>query len=198
MFKQFFFAASFISVGLFMTGCTTGDTNPNTKRPSTLHPAPPTARDFELDFLHRMSDQLQTEIVMAQLAEQHAEHHELRDVATTTVNDTSTELRQVKHWSFRWYGWVLWPRMTDEAKPIVMQIKNEPSDQFDREFLQAMIKRYSGSIEMARPMITQAPHPDARTFAETIVNDRTAKINKMTAMLREWYSVTPAPTLPGA
>jgi uncharacterized protein (DUF305 family) len=70
-----------------------------------------------------------------------------------------------------------------------------PSGQFDQMFLQNMIRHHSGAIEMSKPVVERAVHPELRRFAQGVISRQSDEIMQFSTWLRDWYN-TSAPTTP--
>jgi uncharacterized protein (DUF305 family) len=62
-------------------------------------------------------------------------------------------------------------------------------DAFDRAWLQAMAVHHAMAVLMARPVETNAVHPELRDLARAIIADQSREIAQMRAWLRDWYGV---------
>lgn len=64
--------------------------------------------------------------------------------------------------------------------------------QLERRFLQGMIPHHRGAIMMAELAVQKGTRPELRRFAQQIIDDQRAEIDKLTHFLRDWYG-TEAP-----
>lgn len=201
MLKQTTSTAALIALSIGLAGCNTDDTTPHmTERAhmhgprAHMHEVPPTAGDYEKDFLHRMSDHHQSAVAMSQLAVEKAMHPELKKMASMAIDSQTGEIAQMKGWSEEWYSHTITPHVTDDAKPMLSTLSALPPEQFDREFLSQMVKHHQMGIDMARPMVEQAPHEQTRALARKIIREQTDEIAQMKQRLSQWYGVTQAET----
>jgi uncharacterized protein (DUF305 family) len=56
---------------------------------------------------------------------------------------------------------------------------------FDRMFLQMMIPHHQAAIAMAQQALTQAEHPEIKTFAQDIITLQNAEIGEMQGYLAQ-------------
>lgn len=61
----------------------------------------------------------------------------------------------------------------------------------ERTFLQGMIPHHRGAVVMAELAVQKATRPELRRFAQHIVDDQRAEVDKMTHFLRDWYGLEP-------
>lgn len=55
--------------------------------------------------------------------------------------------------------------------------------QFDRMWLQMMIKHHQGAVSMSRTELSQASNPDNKKLAQSIIDAQTVEITQMTSMM---------------
>lgn len=56
-------------------------------------------------------------------------------------------------------------------------------DEFDVQWLKAMIKHHEGAIDMARDVLKSGKNKEIRTLAESVVNSQQAEIDEMRAIV---------------
>lgn len=73
------------------------------------------------------------------------------------------------------------PGMASETD--MTQMMNMHGPDFDRMFLQMMIRHHQGAVEMARTEQTHGINPDAKALAHTIDTSQTTEISQMQQLL---------------
>lgn len=63
------------------------------------------------------------------------------------------------------------------------KLSNASGLDFDRLFLEGMIKHHEGAIEMARPLL-KSPNAEVRLFAESLTESQNAQITEMVELSR--------------
>lgn len=72
----------------------------------------------------------------------------------------------------------------DRLKPLSGQ-------EFEIEFMNAMIRHHQAALDMAKLVPDRASHAEIKTTAQQIITDQTREINEMTGWLQQWYNATP-------
>src|SRR5206468_9869795 len=87
------------------------------------------------------------------------------------------------------------PRMGDNGH---MDVKNMPgmnvdldklaaSNQFDRDFIQAMIPHHQSAIDMSRAAMPNLKRQEVHDLAADIIIAQQVEIDRMRGWLKEWY-----------
>lgn len=79
--------AVFLAAVLLVSGCAPGGT-----------------ADFDRAFIDMMVPHHQGAVAMAELAQQRAEHPEIKQMAETIITDQEREIMQMKGWRKAWFG----------------------------------------------------------------------------------------------
>jgi uncharacterized protein (DUF305 family) len=146
---------------------------------------------------------------MAKLAQERAEHEELRTLAGEMIAAQAAEITQMRDWREGWFGSAETPPM--EAMPLLPGMEMEDTDMdmdmgdvatmdmttdieelrdadpFDVAFLDAMIPHHESAIEAGQIALEQSANPEIRSLAEEIISSQQAEIDQMTAWRSEWY-----------
>jgi len=81
------------------------------------------------------------------------------------------------------------PAMAQQSAPD--PAPNPMVAQLERSFLQGMIPHHRGAVMMAELAVQKGARPELRRFAQQIIDDQRAEVDKMTHFLRDWYGVEP-------
>jgi uncharacterized protein (DUF305 family) len=165
------------------------------------------ASDFDQAFIDMMVPHHQSASEMAKLAQDRAEHEELKTLAGEIIEAQEAEIAQMKSWREEWFGSAETPPM--DAMPLLPGMEMEDmdmdmgdgatmdmttdieelrdADPFDVAFLDAMIPHHESAIEAGQIALEQSANPEIRSLAEEIISSQQAEIDQMTAWRSEWY-----------
>lgn len=145
---------------------------------------------IEISFLTMTIDHHEGAIQMARLVEQRATHTELKTFAAKIIKDQTDQQQQMQQWLKEWYGITKEPKITAEHKAMVDQLTGLTGAEFEKAFLQDMIKHHRMGMPMMRPAARNAAHPQARELAQKMITDQQNEIKQMRRWLKEWYKIT--------
>ena len=131
-------------------------------------------------------------IEMARVAQKHAEHSEIRDLADDIIAAQESEISAMKTirrethdmaehggghmgMSEADMGMEMDPAELEDAKP------------FDRAFIDAMVPHHEGAIAMAKQLLKSGDQPALRKMAQEIIDAQTKEIAKMREWRKAWY-----------
>jgi uncharacterized protein (DUF305 family) len=163
--------------------------------------------DAPLDraFIDMMVPHHESAIAMAEIAQERAEHPELRQLADDVVAAQSAEISQLKDWRLEWFGSADTPSM--EEMPMLpgmsmpaghtmsggaMDMTEEvdglrDADPFDRFFIDAMIRHHEQAVEAANIVLAETERDEVRGLAEDIIEAQTREIEQLRDWRAEWY-----------
>lgn len=156
-------------------------------------------------FIDMMVPHHESAIAMAEIAQERAEHSELRQLADDIVAAQSAEISQMTDWREEWFGSADTPSM--EEMPMLpgmsmpaghsmsggtMDMMAEvdglrDADPFDRAFIDAMIRHHEQAVEAAEIVAAQTERDEVRALAEGIVEAQTREIEQLRDWRAEWY-----------
>ena len=194
-----------------LTACAgAGTAGPPSGAPDPTTPASASqaaASAFDQAFIDMMVPHHQSATEMAKLAQERAEHEELRTLAGEIIAAQAAEITQMRDWREGWFGSPETPPM--DAMPLLPGIEMEDmdmdmgdgatmdmttdieelrdADPFDLAFLDAMIAHHESAIEAGQIALDQSANPEIRSLAEEIISSQQAEIDQMTAWRSEWY-----------
>ncbi len=163
------------------------------------------ASDFDQAFIDMMVPHHQSATEMAKLAEDRAEHEELRTLAGEIIAAQEAEIGEMKSWREEWFGSAETPPM--DAMPMLPGMAMDGMDMgdgatmdmttdieelrgaepFDLAFIDAMIAHHQQAIEAGEIALEESENPDIRSLSEGIISSQQAEIEQMTAWRSEWY-----------
>ncbi len=165
------------------------------------------ASAFDQAFIDMMVPHHQSATEMAKLAQERAEHEELRTLAGEIIAAQEAETTQMREWRQEWFGSPETPPM--DAMPLLPGMEMEDmgmdmgdgatmdmtmdieelrdADPFDLVFLDAMIPHHESAIEAGQIALEESENSEIRSLAEEIISSQQAEIDQMTAWRSEWY-----------
>ena len=84
-----------------------------------------------------------------------------------------------------------WADPAHQAQSEAERLKPLSGQEFEMEFMNAMIAHHQGALDMAKLVADRARHDELKTTAQQIIADQTREINDMTGWLQQWYNATP-------
>jgi uncharacterized protein (DUF305 family) len=162
-------------------------------QPSASRPVDAAFNAADVAFATNMIPHHQQAIEMAKLAATRASNNEVKDLAGGIEKAQSLEMETMSEWLREW-GTPVPPTTGSDnggqgGMPGMMsgeEMKNltaATGPDFDRMFLQMMIRHHQAAVEMAMTEQAQGQNPEAKTLAEQIAADQKAEINEMQSLL---------------
>jgi len=179
------------------TGSTQGAEIPNTG-----------TTDFDQLFIDMMVPHHQGAVEMARIAQDRAEHSEIKALADAIVAGQEGEINQMKNWKQEWYGSSDTPSMSEmpsmhempgmggtghamNMQAEVDQLKNAP-EPFDLAFIDAMIPHHQSAIDAAQQALNGAQRAEIKDLAQKIIDAQKKEIDQLKAWREAWYPDAPA------
>lgn len=145
--------------------------------------------DADVTFAQGMIPHHQQGSDLATLALAKAENPKVLDLAERIGLAEDPEIATMRGWLNAW-GKDEAPAATDRSGMTMGMISDEEMTvlagtagaDFDRMFLQAMIRHHRGAIDMATSELTGGKSPDVKKLAQAMVSAQQAEIEDMTAL----------------
>lgn len=161
---------------------------------TTSASVPPSAtfNSADVKFAKQMIPHHQQAIGMAQMAERRAGNAQVKELAARIEEAQAPEIATMSEWLRQWGQPVpslgsghgdhddMPGMMTDQQMQDLMAASGT---NFDRMFLQMMIRHHQGAVEMANAEQQQGRDPGAKQLAAKIAADQTAEIKEMQDLL---------------
>ena len=150
----------------------------------------PTSGDYDRNFIDLMAPHHQAAIDMAKVAQEHAEHAEMKTLADAIISAQDGEITQMKGWRKAWYGSGQLPAGMGGQQMAGMDVdlnQLAAAKPFDRAFIDAMLPHHQSAIEMAQEARTRAQHQEIKDLAGRIVTGQQREIDQMRAWRAQWY-----------
>jgi uncharacterized protein (DUF305 family) len=145
-------------------------------------------------------------VAMARIADQRAQHPEIKALAADIQRTQDAEIRRMQDWRKTWYGSDQTPPMsimpmvpgagamaghgdtapTMDTAADVEKLRAAP-EPFDRAFIDAMIPHHQSAIDAANAAAARAQHAEIKELARGIVRDQEREIAQMRQWRQSWY-----------
>ncbi|WP_437505213.1 DUF305 domain-containing protein [Sorangium sp. So ce1099] len=156
------------------------------------------AAPFDRQFIDMMAPHHEGAVMMAETAQERAEHPELKAMADDIIAAQNQEISQLKSWREQWYGSAetppvdqmpMLPGMEHDAMRNMVDMNEElrTAEPFDKAFIDAMIPHHEMAIDAAEAAQQEAEHAEIRTLASGIIEAQQREIDQMKAWRAEWY-----------
>ncbi|MDQ2941447.1 MAG: DUF305 domain-containing protein [Chloroflexota bacterium] len=159
---------------------------------------------IDRDFIDMMVPHHESAIAMAEIAQDRAEHPELRQMADEIIGAQSAEIAQLKKWRQEWFGSSNTPSMAEmpmlpgmspaghSMSGGTMDMTAEvdglrDADPFDRLFIDAMIQHHEQAVEAAEIVLARTDRQEIRGLAQNIVAAQTSEIEQLRKWRAAWY-----------
>ncbi|ROT33490.1 DUF305 domain-containing protein [Micromonospora sp. HM5-17] len=152
----------------------------------------------DITFAQGMIPHHQQAVEMAELAESRASDPQVKDLAAKIKAAQQPEIDQMTTWLRDWGAATASPStgghdmhggapgggmsgmMSDQD---MATLEKASGPEFDRTFLEMMIRHHQGAVQMATTELEQGQNPAAKNLAEKVKADQTAEIGQMQNLL---------------
>lgn len=150
--------------------------------------------EADVSFAQQMIPHHAQAIEMARLAADRAERQEVKDLAGRIEAAQGPEIATLEGWLAEWgeelpadememdHSQDGMGMMTDEDMAM---LETATGAEFDRLFLEMMVRHHSGAIEMAEEQLRDGQDPDALEMAQEIKDTQETEVAEMEALLAD-------------
>ena len=129
-------------------------------------------------------------VAMAELAEQKAEHQEIRDLAKRIIESQSAEMTMLTEWYADWFQSVPQDHVGHESlsgngDEALDSLKNASS--FDKAFIEQMIAHHQMAVAMSEMIVRHTERKDLKAFGNSVIEEQSREIEQMREWYRAWY-----------
>lgn len=157
----------------------------------------PKATKEEQAFLKGMIPHHESAVEMAEMAKEHGQHKEIKQLVSNIISDQSREIRRMERIYKRLNGEEIIPdpsaheQLGLSAKAAGMEHMDMESltraKPFDRIFIDEMVGHHQGAIRMAHAVMDKAKDSEIKQLANSVVETQTSEINDMNKWRKTWY-----------
>jgi uncharacterized protein (DUF305 family) len=157
-------------------------------------------------FLTGMVPHHESAIMMAEMAQEEAQHPEIKQLADDIVASQSAEIETINEIHERLFGEPASGMshgslgLPDEMMGMDMdESMLENAEPFDREFIDMMVPHHQGAIRMAQIELAEGDDEETKALASEIIDAQSREIEEMNDWRTKWYgSPSPAGGVPDA
>jgi uncharacterized protein (DUF305 family) len=189
-------AAVTIIVGLGLAACGGehgGGHSGSQPTPAASAPTNANANAADIKFATDMIPHHQQAVAMAEVAETRASNPGVKQLAAKIKQAQDPEIKTMSDWLRQWgapvpsmssgghggHGGMPGLMSDDEMKQLMAASGRD----FDRMFLEMMIRHHQGAIEMATTELQQGSNPQAKQLAQQIATSQAAEVRQMQDLL---------------
>lgn len=177
-------SAAVIVTGVAACGDDQGEGSAAATAATTGSAGPMDASAVDAMFAADMVPHHEDAIAMARIAQERAEHAEIRRLADAIITSQQAEIALLEEEA----------ATLPAAEPSgdhMMDMADiealETAQPFDEAFIDAMIPHHDGAIMMARMQLAGGADPELTTLAREIVREQSREIDEMQEWREEWY-----------
>lgn len=193
-------ALAVLTTGLVLAGCGNTDsgghgaTHTTTTAATTSASAAPSGdrNDADITFAQGMIPHHEGAIEMSKLAQGRTSNPKVLDLAARIEKAQDPEIKTMTAWLAAWgappasgehdgHGSSAAGMMTAEEMEKLKQAKDAD---FDKLFLEGMVKHHQGAIDMSKTELQQGVNADAKKLAQQIIDAQQKEIDEMNALLK--------------
>ncbi|MFP4636283.1 MAG: DUF305 domain-containing protein [Nitriliruptoraceae bacterium] len=144
----------------------------------------------EADYLARMIPHHEEAITAAEQLRDGTERAEMRELATSIIEQQSAELDQLEAWLDEYHPDA--DRGVD-YEPMMRDLDGLEGDELDRAFLEDMIPHHRTAVMMSHRLVFSgaAEHDDVADLARDIADEQREEMHQMRLWLADWFDVAP-------
>jgi uncharacterized protein (DUF305 family) len=125
---------------------------------------------------------------MAKLVPSRSGNEKVRDLASRIEKAQDPEIARMNEWLQQWGATKQDHEGHDMAGMMsqddMARLEKSSGAEFDRLWLDMMIKHHEGAVEMAKTELSQGEHEEARKLAQAIIDGQQQEITEMKDLLK--------------
>ncbi|RSD13552.1 DUF305 domain-containing protein [Amycolatopsis eburnea] len=176
-----------LASALLLGACSSNDSMSGMDHTSAQAAAGHNAGD--VTFAQQMVPHHSQALDMAKLVPSRSTNPKVVDLASRIAKAQDPEIQQMQGWLSSWGAGM--PGMSHESMPGMMsgddvkKLEAAKGAEFDKMWLDMMIKHHQGAVDMARTELSQGSNADAKALAQKIVDAQQAEITEMRGLLTQ-------------
>jgi len=159
----------------------------------------------DVAFIQQMIPHHTDAVNMAELVSSRSKNPQVIDLANRIGKGQEPEIQQMQGWLSTWNASMpgmstpAMPGMSDGSMPgmsggsmpgmmsadEMKQLEQAKGAEFDKMWLDMMIKHHQGAVEMAKTELTKGSNADAKALAQKIIDVQQAEITEMQGLLSQ-------------
>ena len=143
-------------------------------------------------FIDAMVPHHEGAVEMARVAQKHAEHPEIKQLADNIITTQRAEIEELESIKREEFGTSRAPTKMNMGQMQNMGMMMNPGDlanknPFDKAFVDNMIPHHRSAIEMAEVALRNTDNPKIKELATNIVEAQRREISQMNEWRKRWY-----------
>jgi uncharacterized protein (DUF305 family) len=193
--KNFVISGLVLASALLLGACSSNDSmsGMNSSSPAPSSAAQPAGHNADdVMFAQQMIPHHSQALDMAKLVPSRSTNPKVLDLASRIEKAQDPEIRQMQGWLTTWgAGTSGMPGMNHESMPGMMsgddlqKLGGAKGPEFDKMWLDMMIKHHQGAVDMARTELSKGGDADAKALAQKIIDAQQAEIAEMQGLLSQ-------------
>jgi uncharacterized protein (DUF305 family) len=206
--KNFIIGGIVLASAALLGACSSSD-SPSAMDHSSSVPAPAPASSTQaaghnaddVTFAQQMVPHHSQALDMAKLVPSRSTNPKVLDLASRIEKAQDPEIQQMQSWLTAWGAGTTssaMPGMTQEPMPgmnhempgmmsgdDMKKLEKAKGAEFDKMWLEMMIKHHQGAIDMAKTELSKGSNADAKALAQKIIDAQQAEITEMQGLLTQ-------------
>ena len=149
----------------------------------------------DIAFAQQMVPHHSQALDMAKLVPSRSTNQKVIDLASRIEKAQDPEIQQMQGWLTAWgapsassmpgmdHGSMSMPGMMSDAD--MQKLEQAKGAEFDKMWLDMMVKHHQGAVEMAKTELTKGGNADAKALAQKIIDAQQAEITEMQGLLSQ-------------
>jgi uncharacterized protein (DUF305 family) len=143
----------------------------------------------DVTFAQQMVPHHSQALDMAKLVPSRSTNPKVVDLASRIEKAQDPEIKQMQSWLTTWGAGM--PGMAHESMPGMMadadlkKLEAAKGAEFDKLWLDMMIKHHQGAVDMAKTELAKGGNADAKALAQKIIDGQQAEITEMQGLLTQ-------------
>jgi uncharacterized protein (DUF305 family) len=143
----------------------------------------------DVSFAQQMIPHHNDAVSMAKLVPSRSSNPKVVDLASRIEKGQSPEVQQMQGWLTTWNASMSMPGMDGGTMPGMMsaddmkKLEQAEGAEFDKMWLDMMIKHHQGAIDMAKTELGKGASTDAKALAQKIIDAQQGEITEMQGLL---------------
>jgi LPXTG-motif cell wall-anchored protein len=149
-------------------------------------------QDFEIGYINSIIPHHQDAIEMSRMVQNDAPHKEVRDIATTMINEQLTEIEELTTWLNDWYGQQPNPDPRMKMSPSMMEMfmRADPAMR-EKLFVAMMREHHEVANQLGRLVLQKATHQELKDQAQKMITSQTEQQAIFGGWLQAVFNITP-------
>ncbi|MFI5592387.1 DUF305 domain-containing protein [Amycolatopsis sp. NPDC051758] len=195
--KNIFISGIVLTSAVLLGACSSNDSMSGMDHSSSSVPAPAPSPQAaaghnadDVTFAQQMVPHHSQALDMAKLVPSRSTNPKVLDLASRIAKAQDPEIQQMQTWLTTWgAGMSGMPGMTHEPMPGMMsdpdlkKLEGTKGAEFDKMWLDMMIKHHQGAVDMAGTELSKGSNADAKVLAQKIIDGQQAEITEMQDLL---------------